>query len=76
MVKEIRKHKEYFKNATIEELIRITKNSTNKFNKLHSMFELGKRFDIIYLDENKNKCCNKEILYKKISEYERSLEDE
>lgn len=70
MEKEIREHKEYFKTATIDELINIFRNSNSKFNKLHSMFELGKRFNIIYLDEDKNKCCNKKELYKKISEYE------
>lgn len=76
MEKEIREHKEYFKTATIDELIRIFRTSNNKFNKLRSMLELGERFDIVYLDEDKNKCCNKEELYRKISEYERGIMNE
>lgn len=76
MEKEIREHKEYFKTATIDELIRIFRTSNNKFNKLRSMLELGERFDIVYLDEDRNKCCNKEELYRKISEYERGIMNE
>lgn len=76
MEKEIKEHKEYFKTATIDELIRIFRTSNNKFNKLRSMFELGERFDIVYLDEDKNKCCNKEELYRKISEYEGGMMNE
>lgn len=76
MEKEIREHKEYFKTATIDELIRIFRTSNNKFNKLRSMLELGERFDIVYLDEDKNKCYNKEELYRKISEYERDMTNE